>query len=94
MISFENLIPERCLSRALEIYFLITSITSKTIKGERKQPCLKPLELLKKDVGEPLIKTAKLADASHYPVHNMFSNTNLKKYQTQEIPIDFIVGLS
>ena len=62
MISSENLIPERCPSRSFEIYLLIPSITSKNIKGERMQPCLKPLELLKKYVGEPLIKTAKLAE--------------------------------
>ena len=62
MISSENLIPERCPSRSFEIYLLIPSITSKNNKGERRKPCLQPLELLKKDVGEPLIKTAKLAE--------------------------------
>ena len=62
MISSENLIPERCPSRSFEIYLLIPSITSKNNKGERRQPCLQPLELSKKDVGEPLIKTAKLAE--------------------------------
>ena len=52
--SSENFIPQSKPSlRALHINLLSPPIINTNNKGERGQPCLSPLELLKKEVGEP-----------------------------------------
>ena len=60
--SSENLKPEISPSlQAFEINLLRPSIISKNNKGERGKPCLSPLEILKKDVEDPMIRTKKFA---------------------------------
>ena len=60
---------------------------------ERGKPCLSPLELVKKIVGEALMRTTKLVEVtSHYPIQNLIRNAKLQKDQSQKISIYFIIG--
>jgi hypothetical protein len=61
-MRFVTLIPEIwCSAKHLERRMLRASMISKKRYGESGHPCLRPLSLLKKLVGSPLIRTAILA---------------------------------
>jgi hypothetical protein len=47
------------------------STINKKRKGERGKPCHKPLNALKKLVGDPLIRTAKEANKIHPIIHSI-----------------------
>ena len=62
LTSAKKFIPDKIPSLlALKTILLNPSIIRRNNKGDNEQPFLKPLELLKKVVGEPFIKTAKFA---------------------------------
>jgi hypothetical protein len=69
-IILETLTPESLLSALL--FFnkrLRASITKMNSSGDKGQPCLKPLPLLKNSVASPLMRTTKEGEVTQLIIH-------------------------